>query len=87
MTPEREAAFQSLKNALCTAPISAFPRPGEKFVVDTDAGNIGITELLSQVHRGQKRVTAYYSKRLNKAEINYCVTRRELLAIARTSTG
>jgi hypothetical protein len=40
--------------------------------------------VLSQVQDGQKRVTAHYSKTLNKAERNYCDTRRELHAIART---
>jgi hypothetical protein len=79
MTPEIEAAFKSLKNALCVAPILAYPKPGEKFIADTDTGNIGTGGLLSQVHGGQERVTAYYGRTLN-----YCVTRRELLAIVRT---
>jgi hypothetical protein len=41
-TPEVEAAFQTLKGALCAAPILAYPQPGEKFIVDTDASNVGI---------------------------------------------
>jgi hypothetical protein len=40
--------------------------------------------VLSQVQDGHERVIAYYNKTLNKAERNYCVTRRELLAIVRT---
>jgi hypothetical protein len=52
--------------------------------VVTDASNVGIGGVLSEVQGGQERVIAYYSKTLNKAEINYCVTRRELLAIVRT---
>jgi hypothetical protein len=78
-----EAAFQTLKGALCTAPILAYLQPGERFV-DTDASNFQIGGVLSQMQDGQERVTAYYSKTLNKAERNYCVTRRELLAIVRT---
>jgi hypothetical protein len=46
--------------------------------------NVGIGGVLSQVQDGQERVIAYYSKMLNKAEKNYCVTRQELLAIVRT---
>jgi hypothetical protein len=82
-TPEVETACQTLKGALCTAPILAYPQPGEKFIVDTDASNIGIGGVLFQVQDGKERVIAYYSKTLSRAEGNYCVTRRELLAIVR----
>jgi hypothetical protein len=41
-TPEVEAAFQTLNEALCTAPILACPQPRERFAVDTDASVIGI---------------------------------------------
>jgi hypothetical protein len=40
--------------------------------------------VLPQVQDGQERVIAYDSKTLNKAERNYCVTWREVLAIMRT---
>jgi hypothetical protein len=83
-TSEVEAAFKALKGALCTATILAYPQPGERFVVDTDASNVGVGGVLSQVQGGKERAIAYYSKTLNKAERNYCVTRRELLAIVRT---
>jgi hypothetical protein len=43
-TPEVEVAFQTLKGALC-----AYPQPGERFTVDTDASNIRIGGVLSQV--------------------------------------
>jgi hypothetical protein len=79
-----EATFQTLKGALCTAPILDYPRPGERFIVDTDASIVRIGVVLSQVQDGQERFIAYYSKILNNATLNYCVTRRELLAIVRT---
>jgi hypothetical protein len=82
-TPEVEAAFQTLNSALCAAPILAYPQPGERFIVDTDA-SIGIGGVLSKIQNGHEHVIAYYSKTLNKAERNYCVTRRELLAMVRT---
>jgi hypothetical protein len=43
-TPEVEATFQTLKEALCTAPILAYQQPRERFVVDTDTSNIGLEE-------------------------------------------
>lgn len=46
----------------------------------------GIGGVISHVQDGQERVIAYYSKALNKAERNYCVSRRVLLAILRTSS-
>jgi hypothetical protein len=79
-----EASFQTLKGALCVPPILAYPEPGERFIVDTDASNFRIGGVLSQIQDGQEHVAAYYSKTLNKAERNYCITRRELLAIVRT---
>ncbi|KAL7844430.1 hypothetical protein SRHO_G00229690 [Serrasalmus rhombeus] len=46
-----------------------------------DASGCGIGAVLSQVQGGQERVIAYYSRALSKQERNYCVTRRELLAV------
>jgi hypothetical protein len=80
-SPEAEAAFLSLKEALCTAPVLGYPRPGEKFIVDTHASNTGIGGVVSQIQDDHERVVAYFSKTLSKAERNYCVTRRELLLI------
>jgi hypothetical protein len=45
-TPEVEAAFQTPKVALCTAP---YPQPGERFIGDTDVSNVGTRGVLSQL--------------------------------------
>jgi hypothetical protein len=73
-TSEVEAAFQTLKRAQCDALILAYPQPGKRFIVDTDASNVRIGRVLSQIQDGQERVIAYYNKMLNKVESNYCVT-------------
>jgi hypothetical protein len=43
-TPEVETTFQSLKEALFSAPILAYLQPGERFIVDTDAITLGLEE-------------------------------------------
>ena len=78
---DQEAAFIALKDKLTSAPILAFPNETDKFILDTDASAFGIGGVLSQVQDGEERVIAYGSRVLSKAERNYCVTRRELLAI------
>jgi hypothetical protein len=79
-----ETAEQTLKKALGCAPILAYQQPRERFVFDTNASNVGIGRVLSQVQDGQERVIAYYSKPLNKDESNYSAIRRDLLVIVRT---
>jgi hypothetical protein len=59
-----EAAFKTLKGALCAASILAYTRPGEKFIFDTDASNVGIGRVLSQAQDEQGRVIVYNSKTL-----------------------
>ena len=77
-----EAAFQELKNRLISAPILAFPQAdGSEFILDTDASAYAIGAVLSQVQEGRERVIAYGSRCLDKPERNYCVTRREMLAV------
>ena len=80
-TAECDDAFQELKKRLIQSPILAYPMPTGKFVLDTDASGFGIGAVLSQVQDGEERVVAYASRSLNKAERNYCVTRREMLAV------
>ncbi len=57
------------------------PKPDGELILDTDASDAGIEGVLSQKKDGQERVIAFASKVLKKAEQNYCVTRRELLAV------
>jgi hypothetical protein len=79
-----EATFQSLKQAICAVPILSYPQEGEKFIADKNVTNVGIGEVLSQVQDSQECIIAYYSKTLNRAERNYCITQKELLVNMRT---
>jgi hypothetical protein len=82
-TPEMETAFQTLEEALCAARIFAYLQPRERVIIDTGASNFGIG-FLSYVQDRQELVIACYCKKLNKAERNYYITQRELLAVVRT---
>jgi len=80
-TEKCEEAFKKLKEHLINSPILSYPDNQGCFILDTDASNHGIGAVLSQNQGGTERVIAYFSRVLNKSERNYCVTRRELLAI------
>ena len=80
-TDQCEEAFQKLKQKLTEAPVLAYPRPECQFILDTDACDIGIGAVLSQLVDGEERVIAYASRSLSKPERRYCVTRKELLAV------
>ncbi|GBL80842.1 Retrovirus-related Pol polyprotein from transposon 297, partial [Araneus ventricosus] len=83
-TDECEKSFNSLKQALTSSPILTYPRTDKDFILDTDASNEGIGAVLSQNTGNEERVIAYFSKSLGKPERNYCVTRKELLAIVKS---
>ena len=76
-----ESAFQTLKSSLTSAPIMAYPRPGVRYIVDTDSSGYALGSVLSQVQEGEERVIGYGSRVLKPAEQKYCARRRELLAI------
>ena len=80
-TKDCQLAFDTLKERLTSAPVLTFPCPGGVFILDTDASNTGLGAVLSQMQDGQERVLGYFSRSLSKTERNYCVTRRELLAL------
>eukprot|EP00731_Ephydatia_muelleri_P006029 Em0003g277a len=81
-TAECQEAFENLRSRLTRAPILAFPDYTLPFILNTDASDLGIGAVLSQVSSlGQEQVVAYGSRLLSKAERNYSVTRRELLAV------
>ena len=85
-TTECQDAFQSLKHSLMVSPVLGYPDPSLSYSLDTDASLDGVGAVLSQVQNGQERVISYYSRSLSIPERNYCVTRRELLAVVKAVT-
>ena len=80
-TEEAQQAFDALKKALMDATTLAFPYPDRPCTLDTDASDVAIGAVLSQVVDGVERPIAFYSRIMNSAQRNYCTTRRELLAV------
>lgn len=78
---ERQEAFDELKKRLTSSPVLGLPTDEGEYVLDTDASDASIGAVLSQRQAGTEKVLAYGSRRLSAAERNYCVTRRELLAV------
>ena len=76
-----QEAFDQLKRTLCSPEVMAYPSSEGLFILDTDASDHSVGAVLSQVQGNYERVIAYGSHALNKAERNYCVTDRELLAV------
>lgn len=77
----QQKAFQELKEVLMKNPLLQYPSFSEPFIVTTDASNVGIGGVLSQLKDSNDLPVAYYSRTLNKAEVNYLTTEKELLAI------
>lgn len=81
-THECDAAFETLKQKLISAPILGYPDvTAGDFILDTDASNDAIGAVLSQIQNGREVVISYGSRVLNNSERNYCVTRKEMLAV------
>ena len=78
---ESQKAFESLKIKLIDSPMLSYPVDNEIFILDTDASNVGVGAVLSQMVDGVERVLAYGSQALSNSQRNYCTTMRELLAV------
>ena len=80
-TPECQDAFAELRRRLMEGPVLALPSDVGTYVLDTDASDFGLGDVLSQRQGDQEKVIAYNSRTLGKPEQKYETTRKELLAI------
>ena len=77
----QEEAFLASKRAFTHTPILRYPWSVGRFILDTDVSAFAISGVLSQIQDGMEVPLSFASNQLNKAQQNYCTTKRELMAI------
>nr|XP_009791098.1 PREDICTED: uncharacterized protein LOC104238442 [Nicotiana sylvestris] len=74
-------AFEKLKGRLVTAPIIIAPDWEQPFELMCDASDLAVGDVLGQRRNKIFHSIYYASKTLNLAQMNYTVTKKELLAV------
>ena len=83
-TEEAQTSFDVLRRALCEAPVLTVPDFGPNagmFILETDASQESAGAVLKQRVADDEKIIAYGSYKFSKAQSNYSVTKRELLAV------
>ena len=80
---EQQQAFDELRQVITAKPVLGLPDFAKPFKLSTDASNIGISAILSQIDEDGKElyVIGYRSRALRGAEENYSTIEKEMLAI------
>ena len=83
LTEEARASFYSLKEAFADAVSTHHFNPNRKTKIETDASGFAISGILSQLDEstGNWVPVAFYSRKMDKHELNYGIHDQELLAI------
>ena len=77
-----QASFLQIKDCLCSAPVLAYPQMDKPFIVQTDASNVGLGAILTQLDgNGNERVVSYASRTLTAREQNFTAMEKEALAV------
>ena len=75
-----QKAFEKIKRIVSRETLLAYPNFNEPFEIHTDASKQQLGAVISQ----KKQPIAFYSRKLNSAQVNYTTTERELLSIVET---
>lgn len=77
-----QRAMDILKDYVTSAPVLSFPDFNRPFFIHTDACDIGIgAALMQKDDLGREYVVAFASRSLHKAELPYCTSEKECLAV------
>eukprot|EP00731_Ephydatia_muelleri_P030199 Em0021g722a len=81
-TEKCEGSFQKLKSLLCVEPVLRSPDFTKEFLLQTDASDVGVSAVLSQLDEEVADLpVAYYSSKLLAKEQKYATIEKECLAI------
>ncbi|XP_062557352.1 uncharacterized protein LOC134222226 [Armigeres subalbatus] len=78
---EADLALEELKSVLTSAPVLANPDYSRPFIIETDASQLAVGAALIQQFDNEKRIIAYYSKKLSCTQRKYAATEKECLAV------
>ena len=70
-----------MKESLCNTPVLAYPNFELPFIITTDASQMAVSAVLSQVQDGLERPLVCASRKPNKSERVYTTSELELLSI------
>ncbi len=76
-----QQAITKVKAALCGGPLLHSPNFDFPFLLQTDASDGGLGDVLAQVVGGEERPVLYLSRKLSKRETRYSIVEKECLAI------
>ena len=86
-TNVHQQAFETLKGALLQRPVLVLPNPKHKWRLATDASNVAMGAVLSQINdEGEEHPIGYYSKKLSPAETRWSIWELELAAMVWATT-
>ena len=81
-TTECRVAFESLKQLLKNPPVLLVADYGKPFTLMVDASDVGVGAVLIQVgDEGLDHPISYFSRKLNKHQVNYSTIEKETLAL------
>ena len=75
-----QKSFDAIKKIVSRETLLSYPNFNEPFEIHTDASKQQLGAVISQ----NKQPIAFYSRKLNPAQVNYTTTERELLSIVET---